>query len=94
MTETNGPPATAAKAVLLVCTRCNRTGTGDQRNGVRSGTLLLDATRASQTGPDLHVQPVGCMSGCERACANRTDHPQQGRLCVLPPDVSTAGAIV
>ena len=40
MMEANGPPTVVVDAVLLVCTRCNRTGTDAERYGAQSGSLL------------------------------------------------------
>jgi predicted metal-binding protein len=96
MTEVNGRPVAADEAVLLICTRCNRTGGEVERNGVRSGTLLLETVRASPIHPNICVQPIACMSGCKRACAigliasNKVGYV----FGDLPPDASAADAII
>jgi hypothetical protein len=41
MVESNGPLLAVAGAVLLIRTRCNRTGTDAQGTGICSGSRLL-----------------------------------------------------
>jgi predicted metal-binding protein len=95
MVEGNGRLVVAGEAVLLVCTRCNRTGTDEERDGVRSGVLLLDAVRASPPDPLVKIQPIACMSGCKRACAIGLMAPGKVGYVFgdLPPDAPAAGAI-
>jgi predicted metal-binding protein len=96
MTEANSRPVAADEAVLLVCTRCNRTGSEVERNGMRSGALLLEAVRATPIEPNIRVQPIACMSGCKRACATGLmAHNKVGYVFGdLPPDASAADAII
>lgn len=95
MTDTNDPSMMGAKTVLLVCTKCNRTGSDEERNGRRGGTILLDMIRARPPDSQVSIQPIACMSACKRACAI-------GLMAVgkvgylfgdLPPDPATAAAI-
>jgi predicted metal-binding protein len=95
MTLANGPPLAAAEVALLVCTRCNRSGTDAERDGVRSGALLLHAVRARPPDPPIKLQPIACISGCKRACA--IGLMAAGKVGYvfgdLPPDASAAAAI-
>jgi len=95
MTEASEPTVVAAYAVLLVCTRCNRSGTDVERDGLRSGSALLDAVRAQPPDPGVRIQPIACISGCKRACAIGLMAP--GKVGYefgdLPPDASAADAI-
>jgi predicted metal-binding protein len=95
MTETSSPLVTAAKAVLLVCTRCNRTGTGI--NGMACAAARSCQTRCAQENhPNMPLQPITCIARMQAGPHDRPDGPQQGRLCVrdLPPEASAADAII
>ena len=61
-------PLGDAQAVLLVCSRCNRTGAQAERDGERAGGVLLRSLRAACIPPAIRIQSVACMSGCKRAC--------------------------
>jgi predicted metal-binding protein len=96
MTEANGRPVAADEAVVLVCTRCNRADSEVERNGVRSGVLLLEAVRASPIEPNIRIQPIACMSGCKRACATGLMAGNKVGYVFgdLPPDAAAADAII
>jgi len=55
-----------AASTLLVCTRCNWTGSEAERAGPRGALLRLVRAVA---GGVASVQAVACLSGCKRACA-------------------------
>jgi len=86
---------TEARTVLLVCTRCNRSGTDEERSGTRSGALLLDAVRAKPPDAAVQVQPIACMSGCKRACTIGLMAPGKVGYVFgdLPPNAAAAAAI-
>ena len=95
MVEANGRPVVGGDAVLLVCTRCNRTSTDEERDGVRSGTLLLNALRAKPPDPGVIIQPIACISSCKPACAiGLIAHGKVGYVFGdLPTDALAATAI-
>jgi predicted metal-binding protein len=95
MTDANGPSWMGSESILLVCTRCNRTNSDEERNGVRGGAVLLDAIRARPPDPSVRIQPIACVSACKRACAIGLMAPGKvGYLFGdLPPDASAAEAI-
>lgn len=55
-------------ATILVCTRCNWTGSDVERAGQRSGATLLDLVQIAAMDT-VTVQAVACLSGCRHACA-------------------------
>ena len=55
------------ETVLYVCTTCRREG--DDPDGPRAGSRLLDALRArAGADPHLRIEPVECLSVCKRPC--------------------------
>lgn len=91
MADANDSSWMGAETVLLVCTQCNRTGTDEERNGIRSGALLLDAIRERPPDPHVRIQPIACVSACKRACAIGLMAPSKvGYLFGdLPPEAIT-----
>ncbi len=85
----------AACSTLLVCTRCNWTGSDAERAGPRSGQTLLDLVAAVVAG-SARVQAVACLSGGQRACAIGVMAP--GKVTYLfgdlPPTSDAAAEIV
>jgi len=90
-----------ARTVLSVCTRCNRSRTEEERQGVRAGARLhaavLEALGADPSARDLvEVRPVACMSGCTRACTVALS--AEGRFTLmfgdLDADAATAAEVV
>ena len=84
-----------ARSTLLICTRCNWTGSEAERAGARSGKALLDlVTDLADAG--TNVQGVACVSGCKRACAIGVVAP--GKVTYLfgdlPPTSAAAAEIV
>jgi predicted metal-binding protein len=57
-----------ASLTLLICTRCNWTGSEAERAGPRSGKALLDLVAGLADG-GTKVQAGACLSGYKRACA-------------------------
>jgi predicted metal-binding protein len=99
--EPGAPPTGAARTVLSVCTRCNRSRTEAERLGVRAGACLhaavLEALAADPAVADrVEVRPVACMSGCTRACTVALSG--EGRFTLmfgdLDADAATAAEVV
>jgi len=95
MVEWNGPLIAVAGAVLLVCTRCSRTGADEPQTGLCSGSRLLHEVRARPPDQAVRIQPIACISGCKRACAIGLMAPGKVGYVFgdLPPDASAAQAI-
>jgi predicted metal-binding protein len=95
MVEWNGPLLAVAGAVLLVCTRCNRTGADEQQTGMCSGSRLLHEVHGRPPDPAVRIQPIACISGCNRACAIGLMAPDKVGYVFgdLSPDASAAQAI-
>ena len=84
-----------AGSTLLICSRCNWTGSEAERAGRRSGKALLDLVTGLADGR-TKVQAVACLSGCKRACAIGVVAP--GKVTYLfgdlPPTLVAATEIV
>jgi predicted metal-binding protein len=95
MAEWNGPLMAVAGAVLLVCTRCNRTGADETQTGICSGSRLLHQVRARPPDPPVPIHAIACISGCKRACAIGLIAPDKVGYVFgdLPHDASAAQAI-
>ncbi|MGU3336770.1 DUF1636 domain-containing protein [Methylobacterium mesophilicum] len=61
------PEAVLPETVLYVCTTCRRPG--DDPDGPRAGTRLLDALHACNTAGQLRIEGVECLSVCKRPCS-------------------------
>ena len=89
------PHDRGASSTLLICTRCNWTGSEAERAGPRSGKALLDLVAGLADG-GTKVQAVACLSGCKRACAIGVVAP--GKVTYLfgdlPPTLVAAAEIV
>lgn len=85
--------------VIFVCTACSFSKTQREYQGQRGGAHLIAALRQTQSQqPQLapyKIEPVGCLSACNRACTIAFSSPQKNTLMFgdLPP-LESASAIL
>ncbi len=72
--ELQGTAASAASAVIYVCTTCRRPD--DPEDHPRPGAALAAATINAAENSGVAVQPLRCLANCKRGCSavlRRTD---------------------